>query len=77
MKNKMYFMTRENYVLDQATINRDEIDKNLLLEWIIDWRRTMVYNRISKILGAGQPTMKEVLTVLEQADKATNQKDKK
>ena len=40
MKNKMYFMTRENYVLSQATINRDGIDKNLPLESIIDWRRT-------------------------------------
>ena len=58
-------MTRENYVLDQATINRDGINKNLLLEWIIDWHRKTVYNRISKSLGAGQPTMKNILTALE------------
>ena len=57
--------TPENFVLSQAVINQDGINKNLPFNWIIDWRKTLVYNCIAKSLGAGQPTMKEVLMALE------------
>lgn len=39
IQNLMYFMTSKNYVLSQATINRDVIDKNTPLKWIINWRK--------------------------------------
>ena len=75
MKNKMYFMTPENYVLSQAVINQEIIDKNLPLKWIIDWRKMSVYNGIAKSLGAGYLTMKEFLTALETLEESVQIKN--